>query len=317
MDFKEFKEKFEKIPVQIINDLPREKPLVSVCIQTYNQVSFIEKCIEGALIQKTNFPFEILLADDASNDGTRDICIRYASQYPDKIKLFLHYRENNIKIGGFASATFIALYNFFQSKGKYIAICEGDDFWTDPLKLQKQFDFMEGNNEYSVCYHDYKIVNSKGLYINSDKASPLRDDLKPEELILSFRHPATLTVFFRNNINKIIPEEITKVFALDVFLNSLLGQIGGGKYLDYVLPSSYRVHEGGVWSAMDIGPKLISKINTYSQLSKYYLSIGDNTIAKNFKQRNSKIKRYLVFLSVKNFEPKYLIWLIKNWKGSK
>jgi len=313
MDFKEFKEKFEKIPVQIINDYPRKKPLVSVCIQTYNQVSFIKKCIEGALIQKTNFPFEILLADDDSNDGTREICIKYASKYPDKIKLFLHSRENNIKIGGFDSATFIALYNFFQSRGKYIAICEGDDFWTDPLKLQKQFDFMEENPNYSVCYHDYKIVNSKDQYINSDKASPLRDDLIPEELILAFRHPATLTVFFRNNINKNIPEEITRVLALDVFLNSLLGQIGAGKYLDYVLPSSYRVHGNGLWSEMHIGPKLISKINTYAQLSGYYNNIGNNNMANKFKQRNSKIKRYLVFWSVKNFEPKYLIWLIKNW----
>src|SRR5690606_39119715 len=220
MDFKEFKEKFEKIPVQIINDLPREKPLVSICIQTYNQVSFIEKCIEGALIQKTNFPFEILLADDDSNDGTREICIEYASQYPDKIKLFLHSRENNIKIGGFASATFIALYNFFQSRGKYIAICEGDDYWTDPFKLQKQFDFMESNPEYSVCYHDYKIVDAENKFIDSTKACPLRVDIDSNELTLAFRHPAPLTMFFPNTMNK-IPEEITRVLALDVFLNSL------------------------------------------------------------------------------------------------
>lgn len=313
MNFKEFKEKFEKVPVQIINDLPHEKALVTVCIQTYNQVNFIEKCIEGALIQTTDFPIEILLADDDSKDGTREKCVQYAERYPDRIRLFLHSRKNNIKIGGFPSANFIALYNFFNAKGKYIAICEGDDFWTDPLKLQKQYDFMEGNSLYSVCYHDYKIINSRNDYIDSQKASPLREDLSGKELTLAFRHPATLTIFFRNIITKNVPGEITEVLAIDVFLNSLLGQNGPGKYQEDILPSSYRVHGGGLWSEMEIEPKLITKINTYNQLSNYYSRIGNEKIAKQFKLRNNKIKRYLVYLSFRKFQPKYFVWLIKNW----
>lgn len=314
MNFKEFREKFEKVPVQIINDLRQEKPLVTICIQTYNQVKFIENCIKGALIQTTDFPIEILLADDDSKDGTREICMQYAKQFPHKIRLFLHSRKNNIKIGDFPSANFIALYNFFNAKGKYIAICEGDDFWTDPLKLQKQYDFMESNSKYSVCYHDYQIVNSSNYYINSQKVSPLREDLNAEELTLAFRHPATLTIFFRNLLSKNLPEEITQVLAIDVFLNSLLGQKGPGKYLNHILPSSYRIHEGGLWSEMKIEPKLISKINTFNQLSNYYSRIGNEKVAKQFKQRNKKIKRYLIFLSAKRLQPKFLFWLLKNWQ---
>src|SRR5690606_5365724 len=119
MDFKEFREKFEKIPVQVINDLSQKKPFVTVCIQTYNQVKFIEDCIKGALSQITTFPVEILLADDDSNDGTREICRKYAQQYPKRIRLLLHYRENNIKVHNYPSANFIALYNLYIARGNY------------------------------------------------------------------------------------------------------------------------------------------------------------------------------------------------------
>lgn len=313
MDFKEFKERFEKVPVQIINDLPQEKPLVTICIQTYNQVKFIEECIQGVLIQKTDFPIEILLADDDSEDGTREICLKYTEQNPHLIRLFLHSRKNNIKVGGVPSANFIALYNFFSAKGKYIAICEGDDIWSDPLKLQKQYNFMESNPLYSICYHDYQTINSSGEISESDKVSPLRKDLNTTDLVLSFIHPATLTVFFKSGIKRKIPDEITKVLALDVFLYSLLGQFGPGKYLNDIKPALYRVHNGGVWTEMELEPKLMSKINTFNQLSRYYSIIGREKIARLFRKRNKKIKQYLVFLSVKNFQPKLLVWTIKNW----
>ena len=87
--------------------------------------------------------FEILVGEDASSDGTRDVCIAYAKKYPKKIKLFLHSRENNIRVYGKPTAKFNSAYNSYNAKGKYIAICEGDDFWTDPLKLQKQVDFWK------------------------------------------------------------------------------------------------------------------------------------------------------------------------------
>ena len=142
-----------------------ENPLVSVSVVTYNHEKYISECLDGILMQKTDFPFEILLGEDESTDGTRDICIEYAKQYPDKIKLYLHSRDNNIKINGIPTGRFNFLYNLTHAKGKYIALCEGDDYWTDPLKLQKQVDFLEGNPDFAICFHN-------ALVLWDDKSQP-------------------------------------------------------------------------------------------------------------------------------------------------
>lgn len=317
MNFSEFRQKFEKEPVKIFNSFSGNesgdtKSVVTICIQTFNHVNFIEKCLKGILLQETSFPIEILLADDDSTDGTREICIEYAKKYPEKIKLFLHSRKNNIKIDGSPSPVFSFLYNLFSARGKYIAICEGDDFWIDPLKLQKQFEFMETNSEYVLCYHDFKIVDSSGMEINSKKASPLNSDLEAKDLLLSFKHPAPLTTFFCNVFNNEIPFQITKVIGIDVFISSLLGQKGSGKFLDEIKPSMYRVHNGGIWSKKTIEEKLFSKINTYEQLSFYYSEKEKKEIAFLFKRRIKKIKAYLLFMSFKNLKPSLFLKVFKT-----
>jgi glycosyltransferase involved in cell wall biosynthesis len=163
MDLKNFKGKYEVKQVKENLNYVNQNPLVSVCVQTYEHVNYIKQCLDGILFQKTNFEFEILLGEDDSTDGTRELCVDYAKRYPDKIRLFLHHRENNIKIGGQPTGRFNFLYNLHSSKGKYIALCEGDDYWTDPLKLQKQVDFLEGNPEYSLCFHRVQILENGAL----------------------------------------------------------------------------------------------------------------------------------------------------------
>lgn len=157
MNFIEFKEKYENIPVDHYpNDVP-EYPLVSVCVMTYQHAAFIDECLEGILMQKTNFPFEILLGEDASTDRTREICIEYAERFPKKIKLYLHHRENNIKIGGMPSGRFNLLYNIYSAKGKFITFCEGDDYWIDPHKLQLQYDILNKNSEVNLIFSNCRV----------------------------------------------------------------------------------------------------------------------------------------------------------------
>lgn len=134
------------------------EPIVSVCCVTYNHASFIRKCLDGFLMQETTFPVEILIHDDASTDGTVEIIREYTAKYPDKI--FPLYEEDNKYSNGYAGK--IDLFNYERARGKYVAYCEGDDYWTDPLKLQKQVDFMEAHPDYSVCWHRCKqwFVNS-------------------------------------------------------------------------------------------------------------------------------------------------------------
>ena len=153
-----FLETYQIVPViEYPNEVPK-KTKVSVMVITYNHEKYIGQCLEGILMQKTDFDFEVLVGEDDSTDGTREVCIKYAEKNPEKIRLFLHARENNIKLYGIPTGKFNIEYNIYNSKGKYLAICEGDDYWTDPLKLQKQIDFLEANSEYGLIYSDASLI---------------------------------------------------------------------------------------------------------------------------------------------------------------
>ena len=129
--------------------------LVSISCITYNHSAYIRQCLDGMLMQQTTFGFEILIHDDCSTDGTDDIIREYVSRYPQIIKPL--FEEENQYQQGKPIGTIV--WNLPRAKGKYIAMCEGDDYWTDPLKLQKQVDFMEANPEYSMCFHGAEIKN--------------------------------------------------------------------------------------------------------------------------------------------------------------
>jgi glycosyltransferase involved in cell wall biosynthesis len=157
MTFQEFIDKYQKVPVEeyqnnVLEMVPN--PMVSCRVSTYQHAPYIRQCLDGILMQKTNFLFEIVIGEDESSDGTTEICLEYAKKYPDIIRLFLHKRENNILIDGNPSAKFQSTYTRYKLRGKYQAICEGDDYWTDPYKLQKQVDFLEENPEYGMVHSE-------------------------------------------------------------------------------------------------------------------------------------------------------------------
>ena len=137
------------------------EPLVSISCITYNHAPYIKQCLDGFLMQKTTFPFEVLLHDDASTDGTTEIIKDYAQKYPEIIKPL--YEEENQWIKGRRGS---AEFNFPRARGKYIALCEGDDYWIDENKLQMQVDFLEKNPEFGMCYTKarqfYQINNTYG-----------------------------------------------------------------------------------------------------------------------------------------------------------
>lgn len=138
-------------------------PLVSISCITYNHASYIKECIDGFLMQKTNFNFEVLIHDDHSTDGTEEIIKEYAKQYPDIIKP-LFEKENQYSLGKPIGS---AVWNLPRARGEYIAICEGDDYWTDPYKLQKQVDFLESHPDYGMCYTKVKrFVHKNNKFID-------------------------------------------------------------------------------------------------------------------------------------------------------
>ena len=129
-------------------------PLVSICMISYNVAGYIADAIEGVLRQQTDFSFELVIGDDCSTDRTLEIAHEYATKHPEKISLIAF--ENNLGIAGNTARTLDAC------RGKYIAICDSDDVWIDPLKLQKQIDFLEANPEYGAVYTDVEPISEKG-----------------------------------------------------------------------------------------------------------------------------------------------------------
>jgi glycosyltransferase involved in cell wall biosynthesis len=250
---------------------PNPTPLVSISCMTYNHAPFLRKCLDNFLLQKTNFPIEILIHDDASTDGTQEIIKEYSSRYPDKI-LPLIQEENQYSKGFRGLSSF---YNYPRCRGKYIAICEGDDFWTDPLKLQKQVDFLEQHEDYVMAYHDFMTVDDREEIINKDPLpAEQKKDASRKDLILGNRVVMPLTLCFRNMIKKFPPEKY-KVTNGDTFLISMLGQYGLGKWMgNDIEKAAYRSHSGGVWSMQNKGHKIQRQITTYYWMFRYYLRMG-------------------------------------------
>ena len=136
--------------------------LVSICCITYNHEKYIRDALESFLNQKTNFDFEILIHDDASTDKTSEIIQEYEKKYPNIIKP-IYQIENQYSKGISINDTF----NFSRAGGKYIALCEGDDYWLDSNKLQKQVDYMGKNHECTLCFHNAMVVSSNDKKLKS------------------------------------------------------------------------------------------------------------------------------------------------------
>ena len=143
------------------NDAVKTKALVAIRCITYNHEAYIRDALEGFIMQKTNFPFVAIVHDDASTDGTADIIREYAAKYPDIIKPIYETENQYSKHDGSLGRIMTAACE--ATGAKYIAMCEGDDYWTDPLKLQKQVDFLETHPDYSMCFHKAIVHYEDGL----------------------------------------------------------------------------------------------------------------------------------------------------------
>ncbi len=227
-----------------MNDESFDQPLVSISCITYNHAGFIEKALEGFLMQETNFAFEVLIHDDASTDGTEDIIRRFQKAHPNIIKPL--YEETNQWLKGRKGS---ATFNFPRARGKYIALCEGDDYWTDPFKLQKQVDFLEENKSFVGTFHEVQLKReNKGEFDGT--YSNLSNDVFSTEDFFGRHIVATCSLVFRrfDDLDLTIPEGVASGDKWMLFLLSLRGDF---KFFPDVM-GIYRLHDGGV-SAMHSG----------------------------------------------------------------
>jgi glycosyltransferase involved in cell wall biosynthesis len=213
--------------------------MVSISCSTYNHRNFISDALDGFLMQKTNFAFEILIHDDASTDGTTDIIKSYQLKHSRIIKSFIqpeniHRKENKSEL----REPFVE-----ARRGKYIAVCEGDDYWTDPLKLQKQVDFMEENPDYSMCFHKARVLDEDGLNRRVGLYEHLEArDYSGREILAKWTVP-TASVLYRAEL---FPEvrKIKRhpdIMFGDVFLFLSLAELGKTRCINEEM-SVYRIH---------------------------------------------------------------------------
>ena len=185
------------------------KPLVSVCIQTYNNEDYIEQCLTSVLSQRVNFLFEIIVGEDDSTDRNREICKRLADSHPDKIRLFFRSKEDKIFIDGRVTSRFNFVSNLEAARGKYIALLDGDDYWCDLDKLQKQLDKMENDPKIDLCFHNAKVIGDSPYILkeNIDSYDKFpwngiernRSWYTVDDLILSPLCPSASVMFKRAN----------------------------------------------------------------------------------------------------------------------
>jgi glycosyltransferase involved in cell wall biosynthesis len=300
MDFNDFKSKYEILPVEEFPHQVSDKPIVSVCVLTYQHKPYIKECLDGILMQQTNFPFEILIGEDSSTDGTREICIEYAEKYPNKIRLFLHHRENNIKINDSPTGRFNLLYSFFIARGKYIALCEGDDYWTDPYKLQKQCDFLEANEDFSICFTYSQKVDEVGNPIESIPELKKSIYTQYNFLIGKKFQTRTATVLFRkqnidfNEINN------SRINNGDTWIRIIATKDSKGILLPF-FSACYRIHSAGIWSSI-------------SSHVKYKKAYQDWLIKLNYAFKYNKKAIFMILMKFLKSYAYYLVLKIKRTK---
>lgn len=215
-----------------------KKPLVSVCCVTFNHEKYISQAIDGFLMQKTNFPFEVVIGEDCSVDATLSIIKDYQAAHPNLFKVVAH--EKNIG----AAENFKKIYESIESK--YIAFCEGDDFWTSPHKLQKQIDFLENNPEYSICCHKSEnYIQGSNTVSSYFPASESEKDLTIYDLFQA--NIANTCTFVYRNHNIKIPTFFENLSLGDWPLHILHAEHGKIKYLPDNM-ARYRIHSNGAWS---------------------------------------------------------------------
>ncbi|SEF94444.1 Glycosyltransferase involved in cell wall bisynthesis [Halpernia humi] len=246
---------------------------VSACIITYNQEEYISQCLDGVLSQIVDFDYEIIIGEDKSTDGTLEICKKYADKHPTKITL-IERSENLGMIGNW-------LETIMSCKGKYIALCEGDDYWTDPLKLQKQVDFLEANDEFALCFHPVKILKKDGE-IEDDFITKIPENFQERMTLASnSNYIHTPSVVFRNIVEKELHTMEFKNSPIgDYFLYLIISKYGKIGYLEDNM-AVYRFGVG-VFSAISTAKQRSANLLLYINL----YAVEKNEIIKEIFYKN-------------------------------
>jgi glycosyltransferase involved in cell wall biosynthesis len=236
-----------------------EGPRASVFVLTHNHVDWIEQALDSALAQQAPFEYELLVADDFSTDGTREKVQEYARRHPQRIRTFLP--DRNLGIEG------IWLQAAGQCRGEYVAILEGDDYWTSPHKLAKGVSALDGNPGWSTCFHRATLFFDDGSRPARPATPAFSKDVFDLDDILRACFIPFLTVVFRRDVLAAVPEWIFSYRWFDWLFHIQCAQRGAIGFLEEDM-ASYRVHGGGNWSARSRLTQLGEDLNVYARLAE-------------------------------------------------
>jgi glycosyltransferase involved in cell wall biosynthesis len=256
--------------------------MVSVCMLAYNHEDYIAEAIEGVMMQQTNFEFELIISNDASSDRTHEVVSEFVANHTkDKTVKYFNQQRN---LG--MQCNFIFALN--ECKGKYIALCEGDDYWTDPLKLQKQVDYISSHENCNLVFTDVKLLDGEVTenklrpnWANITKSTHEFKDLIERNVI------TTCTVLFRNAHENIEIQNWLKHFTIGDYPLYLLLLRSGYAYFLKDITAVYRQHTGGIFSLKGIEHLIDKNIEVLESMQKLNLSKEEL-----FHVRKSLIKWY-------------------------
>jgi len=282
--------RYTKEEVQIVQHWNRRdlQPLVTVCCITYNHRSYITDALEGFLSQITNFSFEILVRDDCSTDGTSEILIEYQKKYPNILRL-IRENENTYSKG---VKPFPVLYKL--AKGDFLALCEGDDYWTDPNKLQYQYDSLLKHPQCELCIHPAQVIdiaNGKQyrLWDYGDREKIFSTD---EIIECNGQFAPTSSYFFRKEVAERLPEWFYKIAPVGDFFIEVFGSVSGGcLYLPRTM-STYRLGHTGSWTSTENVRYSVKNLQYIVDMDASLLYL-DNELGHRYKKSISMRRAYL------------------------
>lgn len=303
-----------------------ENILVAIHCLAYNHEPYISECLDGFVMQKTNFKFVAIVHDDASTDGTAAIIREYAEKYPEIIYPILETENQWSKPDG--SLGRIMSNAIIDTGAKYVAMCEGDDYWIDPYKLQKQVDFMEKNPNCSVTFHRYKIYDEENNSWRDDRCSIYLNN-EQEFVRISVENflnnwvTQPVTMVFRSNLN--LGNNIPYRLRRDQHLIYHLLKEGDGYILNFEA-AIYREHNGGIHSKTPLVDQCKVAVIIASELYKYngtdilkrnYINNLDWAIETFIQSKEKKllcfkfiIKRFVLSFSLKRFIKQFIKFVI-------
>jgi glycosyltransferase involved in cell wall biosynthesis len=270
------------------SEVMTNSPMVDVAFVTYNHEKYIAQAIESVLMQQTDFKVRMIIGDDCSTDKTQEIIRKYAQKYPYRIKTILLSEHL-----GLLHKNRVGIQVLKLCTAKYIALLDGDDYWTDPNKLQKQVDFLENNPDFSICFHNVNVIyEGQSKEIHPFHLKELKSIFTLEDVITSHFIP-TCSTMFRARLFSNFPDWFYAIPMGDWLLHVLNAEHGNVGYINEIL-GVYRVHEGGIWSLRKKADVLKETIRAAHTINAYLGFRYNKIIKKKISQLHYAIAHILI-----------------------